>query len=282
MMDFLRRALVLGLFTVFTVPLHAGQGVASKPKVDLTPAQMEVFLLNAKVIAKKNLAVGVTDSQRFTLSDGQVTHDAHVQDVDIAMPVFNAGGKTELNFKDSYRFNIAGYKLAQLVGLDNVPMSVERRLDGKSAAVTWWVDDVMMDEKERVKQTGEKRSGPDPERTAKQTHVMRVWDELIQNKDRNQGNLLWTTDWKLWLIDHTRAFRIGRELLKPDELTRCEASLLKHLRGLTAEAVAMAVGRSLTRDEAAAVAARAALIVKHFDEQIARRGEPAVLFTLAQ
>ena len=38
---------------------------------------------------------------------------------------------------------------------------------------------------------------------------MRIWDELIQNRDRNQGNILWTHDWTLWLIDHTRAFRLN-------------------------------------------------------------------------
>ena len=38
---------------------------------------------------------------------------------------------------------------------------------------------------------------------------LRIFDELIQNRDRNTGNLLWTTDWKMWMIDHTRAFRLG-------------------------------------------------------------------------
>ena len=41
---------------------------------------------------------------------------------------------------------------------------------------------------------------------------MYVFDELIQNRDRNPGNSLWTTDWKLWLIDHTRAFRPDVEI----------------------------------------------------------------------
>ena len=75
----------------------------------------------------------------------------HIQTVDIAKPVFEAGRNTELNFKDTYRYNIAGYRVAQLLGLTTVPMSVERDVDGKMAAVTWWVDDVQMDEKERLK-----------------------------------------------------------------------------------------------------------------------------------
>ena len=77
---------------------------------------------------------------------------------------------------------------------------------------------------------------------------MRVFDELIQNKDRNQGNILWTSDWTMWLIDHTRAFRLGQELLKPDDLTRCDRGLLERLRALTPEALASG-GRRLA-DEA--------------------------------
>ena len=68
-----------------------------------------------------------------------------------------------MNFKDTYRYNIAGYRLARLIGLDNVPMSVERTVEGKLAAVTWWVDDVQMDEKERLKTktlAPESASGP--------------------------------------------------------------------------------------------------------------------------
>ena len=44
------------------------------------------------------------------LSDGQVTHDVHIQTIDVAKPVFEAGRNTEVNFKDTYRYNIAGYR----------------------------------------------------------------------------------------------------------------------------------------------------------------------------
>ena len=83
-------------------------------------------------------------------------------------------------------------------------MSVFRSVRSERAAVTWWVDDVAMTERERVAQG---TYGPNPARTVEQFYAMYVFDELIQNRDRNQGNMLWTSDWKLWLIDHTRAFR---------------------------------------------------------------------------
>ena len=275
-MDTVRRSLVLGVFfVVCTSALLAGQGVPPAATPSLTPEDMEAFLLKAKVTKRRDAGSGVTGSSRITLSDGRLTHDAHVQAVDVARAVFTAGKASEVNFKDTYRYNIAGYRLARLIGLDNVPMSVERNIEGKLAAVTWWVDDVQMDEGARLKK---KTMAPDVQRFAKQIQVMKIWDELIQNKDRNGGNLIWTSDWSMWLIDHTRAFRLGKELVALNDLTRCDRRLLDGMRALTAESLAKAVGDSLTKQEQEAVLARRDLIVKHFDDRIAKLGE-GILFT---
>ena len=108
-------------------------------------------------------------------------------------------------------------------------------------------------------------TGPDASRYAMQVHIQRVFDELIQNRDRNLGNIVWTSDWRMWLIDHTRAFRLGKNLLKPELLGRCDRALFAAIRGLTRESVAQAVGGSLTRPEIDAVVTRADVIVKHFE-----------------
>jgi len=274
-MDRVRRApLVVGLSLVMASVAFAGQDkVLIAPQ--LTPSEMETFLLKAKILDVRDAGAGVTGSQRVKLTDGKVTHDAHVQSVDIAKPVFTAGAHTEVNFKDTYRFNIAGYRLARLLGINTVPMSVERNINGKAAAVTWWVDDVQMDEKERLKR---RTVGPNPLRTSNQIQVMRIWDELIQNRDRNQGNILWTNDWTMWLIDHTRAFRLGKDLLKPNDLTRCDRGLLTRLKGLSEESVAEAVGDSLTKEERNAVLQRRDRIVQLLEERAAKLGEAVVLF----
>jgi hypothetical protein len=276
-MDVRRRSIVLGvvLLTGLSRGLVAQSPAASSPS--LTAEQMEAFLMKGRVNNQRDAGGGVTGSRRATLSDGQLTHDVHIQTVDEARPVFEAGRNTELNFKDTYRYNIAGYRLAKLIGLNNVPMSVERAIDGKVAAVTWWVDDVKMDEKDRLKT---KSLGPDPVRTTKQIQIMRVFDELIQNRDRNQGNVLWTSDWTMWMIDHTRAFRLGGNLLKPENLTRCDRALLERLRAMTAESLAQAVGSSLSKPEQEAVLTRRDRILKHYEDRIARLGEPVVLFTM--
>jgi hypothetical protein len=278
-MDVRRGSRVLGtiLLVGLTPALFAQGAPAPASSPTLSPEAMETFLLKARVTNMRDAGSGVTNSRRATLNDGQLTHDVHIQTVDIAQQVFQAGRNTELNFKDTYRYNIAGYRVAKLIGLNTVPMSVERAIEGKVAAVTWWVDDVQMDEKDRMKT---KTLGPDPVRTNKQIQIMRIWDELIQNRDRNQGNILWTNDWTLWLIDHTRAFRLGTALIRPEQLTRCDRGLLERLRALTPEALSQAVGNSLTKQEQEALLARRDRIVKHYEERIARLGEPVVLFTL--
>src|SRR6185503_4507951 len=225
----------------------AAQAVATTTHPVLTPQEMEAFLLHAPIVAtKKRTSTGTTDARRVTLSDGRTTHDAQIQDVDIQKAFFDVGPKfAEVNFKDTYRFNIAAYRLSRLLGLDEVPMSVLRTVGGKPAAVTWWVDDVAMDEGGRLKK---KVADPNPSRTASYTLILRVFDELIQNRDRNLGNLLWTTDWKMWMIDHTRAFRSGHELVKPQSLLRCERTLFDRMRGLTAASVTDAVAGMLLKD----------------------------------
>jgi hypothetical protein len=275
-------ALLLIAFVSSAAPL-AAQEIAAPPPV-LAPAEMEALLLNGRIIARKGQAKkGVTDAYRVTLSDGQTTHDAQVQNIDVFHTVFEAGaGATEFNFRDTYRYNIAAFRLARLLGLSNVPMSVARTVEGKPAAMTWWIDDVAMDESARAKLAPSQRTGPNPSRTSAYVHIMRVFDELIQNRDRNAGNVLWTKDWTMWLIDHTRAFRTDRRLLRAELLERCERSLCDALRRLTRETLTEAVGNTLLKVEIDAVLMRRDLILKRFDGMVAQRGEAAVLYTLPQ
>jgi hypothetical protein len=274
-----RVAAVALLAIACTAALHAQQTATAPAPAVFTPEQMEAFLLNATVIRMRPASEGVTRSRRATLSDGTLTHDAHVQIVDESRALFDAGKYSEVDFKDTYRYNIAAYRLARLLELDNVPMSIERQVEGRPAAVTWWIDDVMMDEGDRVKK---KASDPNPLRGSGYVYRQRAFDELIQNRDRNLGNLVYTSDWKMWMIDHTRAFRVGRGLLKPDQLLRIERSFFESLRKLTPASVAAAVGMSLTKREIDALIARRDVLVKLFEGRIASRGETAVFYTIPQ
>ena len=270
------RVLVVGLILVLAPRIATPQQATS-----LTREQMEAFLTKAKIIKESTTSKGVTRPVRATLSDGVLTHDAQFQTVDQAKAVFDAGKASEIDFKDTYRYNIAGYRLAQLLGIDTVPMSVQRRYKGKDAAVTWWIDDVMFDESGRLELGDANMMGPDPQRTQRQLHIMRVWDELIQNRDRNRGNVLWTKDWTMWLIDHMRAFRTSTSLLKPDELIRIERTLFDKMKQLTEQSITQVMKGTLARNEIRSVLRRRDALVQHFEKLIAQRGETAVLFTLS-
>jgi hypothetical protein len=82
------------------------------------------------------------------------------------------------------------------------------------------------------------------------------------------------------MIDHTRAFRLGKSLLQPKALTISDRALLDRLRGLTRPALVTAVGKSLTAPEIDALLSRRDLIVKLFDERVKTLGQAAVLFAL--
>ena len=119
----------------------AALSLAQDPPKKLSVQQMEEFLKGAKVVDIKALSTGVTNSQRADLSDGTITHHAHVQSIDESKSVFQGDRGTELNFRDTWKYNVAGYRLARILGIDDmVPPSVERSVAGKTSSVTWWID----------------------------------------------------------------------------------------------------------------------------------------------
>jgi len=273
---------VLGLpATVVLVSLTAlAQPVArsgqEQPPAKFTPAQQEEFLRTAKVLESRSIAEGVTNSTRVTLEKDGFRHSAHFQNIDVAKKEFHSANYSETNFKDTYTFNIAGYRLAVLLGIgDMAPVSVERRVHGTTGALTWWVDDVLMDEKKRIA-TG--TQPPDQARWNYEMEVVRTFDQLIANTDRNLGNLLIDKRWRIWMIDHTRAFRMQTSLLKPENLSRCDRSMLERMRGLTEEALKQQLTPWVASMERKGLLARRDLIVRFFDAQIAKTSEAAVLF----
>jgi len=243
----------------------------------LTVEEQEAFLRTADIQDVERINIGTTGAQVAVLTDGTFSHQAQIQTFDESRPSIELGGRLVLNFVDSYRYNIAAYEVAKLLGIDNVPVSVYRRVNRDDASLMWWVDGVRMDEEDRQKAGA---GGEAATYLAQQLQRMYVFDNLIYNWDRNKQNMLWTGDWKLWMIDHTRSFRLDESLRTPQELNRIERSLFESVRGLTAEAVAAAVGDALTEREIDALMARRDLLVAHYDARIAQIGEDLILYTM--
>lgn len=241
--------------------------------------EQERFLKVADITSQRELSEGSTKSFRMTLSDGHLTHDAHFQPIDIYKPVWRGkDGSLEKNFRDTWKFNVAAYELSKLIGIAHmVPASVEREVDGRLGSMTWWADDVQMTELER---RDKKVAVPATQDWVNQLHIVRVFDQLIYNTDRNQGNLLITSDWKVLLIDHTRAFRTQSTLQNRNQLMRCDYRLLQALRKLNRPALLKSLGPYLRAEEITAILARRDLIVRFFDNEVAQKGEVSVLTDL--
>ncbi len=255
----LKRASLIGIFVCAVMALNA---VAQEP--DLTEEQMQKFLLTAKVIKSKQTSKGVTSPYRLTLSDGTVTHDAAFQAINVRKTQMQfSDGKVEMNFVDSYKYDIAAYELAKLLGLGPMmPVTVERKWNGNTGALSWWIP-TKLDEESRLRQ---KVQPPDVDAWNRQMWKMRVFAQLVYDTDRNLGNVLITEDWRLYMIDFSRAFRLFPELRNPKDLTNCDRQLLDKLKGLTEESVTQSTKQWLTKAEIRGVMARRDKIVELFEK----------------
>jgi hypothetical protein len=232
----------------------------------LTWQQKEEFLSKAKIAKSKEADKGTTGTLRVTLSDGTLTHDASVQTIDDYKTQFLG----EIGFKDTYKFDIAGWKLARLLGIeDMVPPSVKRNYQGHAASFTWWIDNVRMDETER---RAKNVQPPDAEAWNEESNVMQVFDQLIYNMDRNQTNMLIDQDWHLWLIDHSRAFRVHKSLKDPSVLKSIDRNMLAKMKLLDEPTLNKELGHDVSKDEIRGLLARRDLIVKLFEA----KGESAL------
>lgn len=275
---------VFVLASLCSPPLSFAQtAIPAPPPVtapELSVEQIKIFLKNAKVVRTRSTDKGVTAPKRLTLSDGVLTHDAVFQAIDERKSVMELGGggrqtKTELNFVDSYKYNIGAYELARLLGLDYMmPVYIERRLDGQIGSISWFVT-TLMDESDRLKK---KIQPPNANDWNQQMYRMRVFSALTRDTDRNLTNVLITPQWKVMMIDFSRAFRLQPELLHQSDLTKIDRSLLAKLEALTKDGVKQATNDFLNNREIDVMMQRRDLLVAHFKKLIAELGEDKVLY----
>ncbi len=240
-----------------------------------TRAEREAFLHSARIVKFHALSMGITNSERATLEQDGISHDAHVQHIDVYKLQYQTVMGTELNFKDTWKFNMAAYKMDRLLEMGMIPATVERHTESKDASVTWWIDDAVMTEGQRMQK---KLEPPDVDLWNRQMWVLRVFDQLISNQDRNLGNVVIDKSWNIWLIDHTRAFRAGKNLLDQKNLDRCDRSLLAAIRKLNRTQVTVALSPYVGKMEIDGLMARRDKIVAFFDKKIKQQGEDAVLY----
>ena len=223
--------------------------------------EIEDFLRKGTITHFKDIPVGITKPQRGYFAPGgpagsmawKPLHDEVMH------------GKME-----SYRSEIAAYLLSRHLGLDMVPPVVEREIKGVKGAAVFWIDGVKpWDPATLPKGPGAKWS--------RQTSRMMMFDQLIANIDRNQGNLLHDEAGHVFLIDHSRAFTPKPDLsgLKPPQ--QFDPVLWNRIAGLTRADLDAVLGPWLTSLQIEAMLTRRDAMQRHIDRQVRERGE-AVTF----
>jgi len=188
----------------------------------------------------------------------------------------------ELHFTDSYRYELAAYLIDRYLGLDMVPVAAIRLVGRKKGAAIAWVENAISpDELRQTPLTDAERA-----RISYQKGLMTLFDGLIRNVDRNQGNMLITReDLRLHLIDHSRAFRQDKQL--PMKLVNERVALttevyerLHQLSLMDDKELREITGKSISRALSRAVIARAVLIVEKIERDRTAHGDEAVFQTM--
>jgi hypothetical protein len=112
----------------------------------------------------------------------------------------------------------------KVLGLDMVPPVVCKRYKGNKGRASMWVPDC------KAWRIHEPVSGPDKAAWTREVVRMKMFDNLIGNTDRNQGNLLIDPAYNLILIDHGRAFTSGKKLVSP--MSRIDPDLWDRMQAL--------------------------------------------------
>jgi hypothetical protein len=278
-------SLILAGVLASAVPPLRGQFTAAEIE---RRAEQEEFLRTAEIVRFEPEGEGVTKPWKLFLRKDGVEHKAVWKNV-----TMRAGGPP-----DEWRYEIAAYRLDKLIGLNMVPPVVERNFRGQAGSLSYWAESkysVLA-----IAESGGTIQIPEEafDQTEKTKYILRLWDSLIGNDDRTQQNILYTEDWRMIMIDHSRAFRsdgeYGRRLVfglrgikmaddgqggKRAMLFRqVPRALIDRLKTLNVEEVRAAVGSYLTRREIKAVMLRKELILAEINEMIARDGVDKVLY----
>jgi hypothetical protein len=240
--------------------------------------ELERFLKTAPITAFKKLGSGVTQSRKATLELDGVTHFAVFKIVDEkpVMGVQKLEGGVEAEFQDSWRTEVAAYELDKLIGLNQVPTTVERKYDKENVegSLQFWVDNIM-DEKKRQ---ATKTDPPNVTEWNDEMSKLVMWDNLIYNTDRNLNNILVTPTWKLVAIDHSRTFRPFAQLKDTKSMTRFSRSLLARMAALNESKLKKVLDPYLTQYQIQGILKRRDAIAAIAKKLVAEKGEAAVLF----
>jgi hypothetical protein len=219
-------------------------------------AEVEHCLVDAKVAKLEEVPIGVTKPSRAILQD---TGCARAFAWKPLRPGMYSG------YWESYTSEIAAYELDKLLGLNMVPVAVERRINGISGAAILWLDGVRSWEQILPL--------PKPPAWPMRLVRMKMFDCLVGNSDRNKGNMLVDEDWNLYLIDHSRAFVSERRLPPASIFQNVDRALWERMLALDEATLSQRLGELLDQRRIRAILQRRDAMEKHIDSLVATHGD---------
>ncbi len=251
-------------------PERAWIGADGEPVALTTDDEILDFLRTAKVVSEESIGTGINDSKKLLLEKDGIQMHAVFREVEIDRRHARIGDRVHQIFRDSYRYECAAYELSRWLGLHNVPPATPRTIRRRRGSVQLWLEHTL-DETENEFRPA------DPSVWAKQLWTMHFFDNLVFNVDRSAANVLVDPGYKLWMIDHTRAFQIEDELLD-DRVVRVERRLWDELVSLSDDAIRSVVDPHLDTIEIRSLLERRGLLVEHIHRLIEERGENIIFF----
>ena len=170
-----------------------------------------------------------------------------------------AGGKTVLAVFDrsapdrKRKPELAAYKLDRLLGLDMVPVTVRRQIEGYEGTLQWFAADPITESERAARYADDSQACP----VDKQIDAMRVFDALIGNDHRSTAAMLYADDdWRLMLVDHRRAFGYAPDARLPAGRDGLDVEWRALLRNLDDDRLRSTLSDALGERELQALAAR--------------------------
>jgi hypothetical protein len=221
-------------------------------------AELEAFLENAEVVSMKELGTGANEPKRLTLRMGDRTLRGLWKPIE--------RGPKEWAW-ESYETEVAAYEVDRMLGLDMVPPTVVKEIDGQKGSLQLWVDGV---------QLYEDVDGSSHETVSWEAQMshMRVFDLLIGNWDRGPRNFMVDDEWNVVLIDHSQAFSSTHYLNEHMDWLppRFDRELIEKVKRWDVEYLSVRFGRLLLRPQVNAIIVRRNALLRYIDDLIDERG----------
>jgi hypothetical protein len=191
-------------------------------------------------------------------------------------------------YPDYWRWELAAYRLDKLLGLNMIPPYVMRRFrEDLGCCSLDYGDTITL--RQKMAQGLKPSTGAQIASLNRATYLQRAFDNLIANDDRNVGDVLYTKDWRMLLIDHSRAFYTTKKFTKklifdentkpiPKPMKKLPRVFVDKLISLDFQIIKEVVGEYLGDKEIECILVRRDLIIKNINERIAKVGEDFVLY----